>query len=173
MTSYIASGFTSHTRFTPVKRSFSYNLSYLLIHLPTAKELNNYFGFSWNKRRLFSLDDATYLNQTNASIEEKATAFMKKHAPEINYHSAYLLTSPKAFGFNFNPVSFIYFLDTSNKIIGIIAEVHNTFNEKHIYLLTEPKEDGNYLTFESKKEFHVSPFLRPKESIVFYFQKNR
>ena len=95
MTSYIASGFTSHTRFTPVKRSFSYNLSYLLIHLPTAKELNNYFGFSWNKRRLFSLDDATYLNQTNASIEEKAT-FMKKHTR--NQLSFRLLVNvPKSF----------------------------------------------------------------------------
>ena len=82
-----------------------------------------------------------------------------------------MLTSPKAFGFNFNPVSFIYFLDTSNKIIGIIAEVHNTFNEKHIYLLTEPKEDGNYLTFESKKEFHVSPFFKTEGKYCFLFSK--
>ena len=95
MTSYIASGFTSHTRFTPVKRSFSYNLSYLLIHLQTAKKINNCWGFAWNKRWLFSLDDATYLHQTDQPIEEKARLFMTKHAPEVNYHSVYLLTPQK------------------------------------------------------------------------------
>ena len=125
-----------------------------------------------NDDYFFLLDDATYLDQTDASIEGKGNCIHEKTRTrnQLSFR-LFLLTSPKAFGFNFNPVSFIYFLDTSNKIIGIIAEVHNTFNEKHIYLLTEPKEDGNYLTFESKKSFMCHLFLRPKESIVFYFQK--
>ena len=84
----------------------------------------------------------------------------------------FLLTSPKAFGFNFNPVSFFYFLNASNKIIGIIAEVHNTFNEKHIYLLTKPKEEGNYLTFESEKEFHVSQFFKTEGKYCLFQKKS-
>ncbi len=97
---------------------------------------------------------------------------MHQHAPDVHYQSIYLLTCPTFFNLNFNPVSFFYFVDKNQTIRAIIAEVHNTFNEKHTYLLTHPRVEGNNLTFEHQKELHVSPFYNTEGKYCFLFSKN-
>lgn len=56
-----------------------------------------------------------------------------------DYPHAYLITAPKFLGYSFNPVSFWYLYSVDNELTAIIAEVNNTFGERHIYLL-KPSE---------------------------------
>ncbi|MEK9726698.1 MAG: DUF1365 family protein [Candidatus Margulisiibacteriota bacterium] len=172
LTSQLCDGHTSHTRFSPIKRTFKYNLSYLLVHLNTSKKLNNITGFHWNSKRFFSLHDDTYLIPNQGTVYEKACHFIHANAPQVNYKHVYLLTCPRFFNLNFNPVSFFYYLDKAQKIKAVIAEVHNTFKEKHIYLLTDPVIKGDHLYFENKKELHVSPFYKTEGKYCFLFSKN-
>ena len=169
LNSKIGKGFTTHTRSHPIKRSFRYNLSYLFVDLDEIDRLNQLPFFNWNKKRFFSLSDRTYLMPGSQSIKEKLSLFMKKNAPNIRFSKAYLLTSPGFFGINFNPVSFFYLKDSNHDVAAIIAEVHNTYNEKHLYLLSNPTEKKEWLSFDHTKEFHVSPFFTVMVAVSFLF----
>ena len=69
-----------------------------------------------------------------------------------------LLAMPRLLGFVFNPLS-IYFCEGSGGgLCAILYEVHNTFGERHTYVL--PVEaDGATVRQQVAKQFHVSPFL--------------
>lgn len=70
-----------------------------------------------------------------------------------------LLTQPRFLGYWFNPVSF-WMLIQDDALIAVIAEVNNTFGQRHSYLLARPGLAP--ITAETKlaarKMFHVSPF---------------
>lgn len=70
-----------------------------------------------------------------------------------------LLTQPRFLGYWFNPVSFWMVLE-GNALCAVIAEVNNTFGQRHSYLLVQP--DFAPITPASqlcaRKVFHVSPF---------------
>lgn len=70
-----------------------------------------------------------------------------------------LLTQPRFLGYWFNPVSF-WMLIQGDALIAAIAEVNNTFGQRHSYLLVRldfaPITAATELT--ARKVFHVSPF---------------
>ena len=70
-----------------------------------------------------------------------------------------LLMQPRFLGYWFNPVSF-WMLIEDDALIAVIAEVNNTFGQRHSYLLAQP--DLSPISAETKltarKVFHVSPF---------------
>ena len=69
--------------------------------------------------------------------------------------------SRRVLGFVFNPVSFWYCHNRSGDLMAVLAEVNNTFGERHNYLLAHPDgrriRDGEVLV--RRKVFHVSPFM--------------
>jgi DUF1365 family protein len=67
---------------------------------------------------------------------------------------------PRVFGYVFNPVSFWFVHDKTGQLRVLLAEVNNTFGQKHQYLLnaqTLSPIDGD-AELECMKVFHVSPF---------------
>lgn len=93
-----------------------------------------------------------------------------------------LLTQPRYFGYEMNPVSFYYcFDDSDQQVQTIVAEVNNTpWGERHCYILDRSNQpadsahslqtrDSNAekttsaarrLRFRHGKRFHVSPFMK-------------
>lgn len=73
----------------------------------------------------------------------------------------WLQTFPRVFGFVFNPVSFWYCFDSEGGLRAVLAEVSNTFGERHCYLIAHrdqrPIQAGD--EFRCDKVFHVSPFF--------------
>ena len=47
-----------------------------------------------------------------------------------------LLTNLRLLGYVFNPVSYFYCYGADGELAAIVAEVGNTFGERHPYLLT-------------------------------------
>ncbi|KIM29341.1 hypothetical protein M408DRAFT_8355 [Serendipita vermifera MAFF 305830] len=77
----------------------------------------------------------------------------------------WLLTSPSYFGFEgINPLSTWFCYDKTRSLILVLLEVHNTFGERHVYVLkagvgedhTRPEGVDHQWTFP--RQFHVSPF---------------
>jgi uncharacterized protein len=56
-------------------------------------------------------------------------------------------------GYVFNPVSFWFCEDHTGRLQAVLAEVSNTFGERHAYLLRADR------ALEARKVFHVSPFF--------------
>ena len=70
-----------------------------------------------------------------------------------------LLTQPRFLGYWFNPVSFWMMIE-GDQLLAVIAEVNNTFGQRHSYLLVRPgcAPITARCTLSAPKVFHVSPF---------------
>jgi DUF1365 family protein len=82
----------------------------------------------------------------------------------------WLHTYPRVLGYAFNPVSFWHCHRDDGSLAAIVAEVNNTFGERHCYLLA-----GAGLAYgrelEARKVFHVSPFCRVEGRYRFRFMR--
>jgi DUF1365 family protein len=64
-----------------------------------------------------------------------------------------MLTHARSLGHAFNPLTVFFCLDAENRLGTAVLEVHNTYGERHCYLL---RLDGSRARVD--KEFYVSPF---------------
>ncbi len=84
-----------------------------------------------------------------------------------------LQTMPRIFGFVFNPVSFWFCHDRAGALRVVLAEVSNTFGERHNYLVHHPDlrpiVPGDEL--RASKCFHVSPFFPMRGEYRFRFEQ--
>ncbi len=82
-----------------------------------------------------------------------------------------LVTMPRVFGFVFNPVSFWLCFDTADKLRAVLAEVNNTFGERHCYLCfhDDHRPIAPQDSLRTRKVFHVSPFIDVKGEYRFRF----
>lgn len=89
---------------------------------------------------------------------------------ELREGEAWLQTYPRVLGFAFKPVSFWYVHRPDGGLHAIVAEVNNTFGERHCYLL-----GGDDLAWgrevRADKVFHVSPFCQVQGQYRFRFMR--
>ena len=65
-----------------------------------------------------------------------------------------MAANARAFGNGFNPISVFWCFDDAGALAGVIVEVHNTYGDRHAYLV-HPDEQGRAST---DKAMYVSPF---------------
>jgi uncharacterized protein len=65
-----------------------------------------------------------------------------------------VLANARSLGYVFDPLTTFFCLDATGRLEGVLAEVHNTYGERHCYPL---RLDGSRARVD--KEFYVSPFL--------------
>ncbi len=82
----------------------------------------------------------------------------------------WLQTYPRVLGYSFKPVSFWYCFEDSSQgaLRAVVAEVNNTFGERHCYVLHAPRWGE---TVSADKVFHVSPFCAVQGHYVFCFTR--
>ena len=82
----------------------------------------------------------------------------------------WLQTYPRVWGYSFKPVSFWYCFDDTAKgrLRAVVAEVNNTFGERHCYVLHAPTWGE---TITADKVFHVSPFCEVQGHYAFCFTR--
>lgn len=77
-----------------------------------------------------------------------------------------LITIPRILGYVFNPVSFFLLRDADGTLQRVLAEVHNTWGERHVYDLAPSSGSGAYRS-HATKSFYVSPFLESEGEYQF------
>jgi len=153
-------GTVMHARFTPVAHKFSYPLYMLAVDLDDLEQLDREVaGFGYNRRSLVSLRDDDYLDG-DGTIRERLARHLGAHAVDSEPARVEMVTMPRVAGYCFNPVSFYYCYKDNGEVSCVVAEVNNTFDERHLYILNRPVagEGSRPLTYLQNKEFHVSPF---------------
>lgn len=148
-----------HTRLGALGHAFGYRGDYLLFspeHFRQSKGLlaRNRFG-------LFSVNDRDY-GGTRGKGRGAAWVWAQLAVAGITRSASMtlgLLTQPRMLGLGFNPVSF-WLLWQDDRLIAMLAEVNNTFGQRHSYLCRNP--DLAPITSQTAlrvdKVFHVSPF---------------
>lgn len=157
-----------HRRLIDPKYHFQYRVFNLLVDIDHLDALDTRLRFfSHNRFNLFSFYDRDHLlgqkpsnsspNPLRAWIEEG----LKAHGIDLMGGRVELFCYPRMLGFVFNPLSVWYCWDNQDRLQAIVAEVRNTFGERHCYLLHEPGAEAMDLTkvYAQTKRFHVSPFL--------------
>lgn len=152
MSNLVFQGSVYHARLEPTEHTFSYPVFFLGLDLD-ALPRTHLFGH--NRRAVFALHDRDYLDvQPGETLATAARRFLGLDAPHVQ-----LVTVPRVLGYVFNPVSFYLAHNDAGTLTAALAEVNNTFGERHVYRLLNPVTDANGdLLFTSEKVFHVSPF---------------
>jgi len=149
---------TTHARRGEIKNAFVYDVDYVLID-PQSRA----------GPRLFSHDR---LNLASVHTKDHGGAPKQGRgldwAQEVLQNHGFvphpdqrilLLTQPRFLGYGFNPVSFWLVL-RADTLLAVIAEVNNTFGDRHSYLCHLP--DFAAITpadqITAQKIMHVSPF---------------
>ncbi len=173
MRSKIYAGFVEHTRFRPAHHALKYSLFVYCLDLQELEALDEDLPlFGYNRFSLASIHDGDYLDASPGSIREKV---LRRLGPGLaaRVERVFLLTQPRFLTAVFNPVSFYYCFDAKDDLVCCVAEVNNTFGERHVYVLAERSGSGKGFpaAFPTDKAFHVSPFNRVDGSYVLTFSE--
>lgn len=162
MNSAIYTGKVRHTRYEPFLHSFTYRLFMAWLNVDEIENLfKNSFFWNTNGRALIEFRRSDYLFDENISIGDEIRNIVEKETGKRPEGAIYMLTHLRYFGHNFNPVTFYYCFDSNGGTVNtIVAQVTNTpWNERFCYVLDTNENQGEKLSFEKQKQFHVSPFI--------------
>ncbi len=161
-----------HKRHKPVTYEFSHKVFYLILNLNNIKLLPKTKFFSIDRFNIFSLfwknygfkefdDPKNYIYKTLEDFNLK---------PQL-VTDILLITMPRILGYAFNPVSFWLCFSENNDLYAVLAEVNNTFGERHGYLCFNKNLEAikGKQHIVSAKIFHVSPFCEVKGYYKFRF----
>lgn len=156
--SALYTGRVMHRRLRPKLHQLGYRLFSLLIDLDEAEALDRRLRlFSWDRFNLLSIRPGDYGDGSGRPLREQVSDDVARLGLEPPARIA-LLTLPRILGFVFNPLSLFYCYDSSGQLTAVVHEVHNTFGERHRYVLLAAPGDA-VVRQDAPKHFHVSPFL--------------
>ncbi|WP_045211348.1 DUF1365 family protein [Desulfonatronovibrio magnus] len=177
MNSRIALASVSHHRSFSVENSFEYPFICLILDLDEISRLDQSLAlFAVNRNSLLSLSEIDYLSATPENIKSKLFQHIKTSTGKQCDPGSrvYLVTAPRLLGRVFNPVSFYFVFNKQDKLDLAMAEVNNTFGDKHTYILDQQINPGHFpAKFKTDKNFHVSPFFDLKGEYLFNFEDIR
>lgn len=126
MSSALYRGALVHTRRDHLHRTFRYPVFMAAIDLDELDVLDRDLRlFSHNRRNLFALHDRDYTTSLSSVHDARSIA------PKP---STTLVTNLRFAGYAFNPVSFFLRYE-DDRLVGVIAEVNNTYGGRHCYTL--------------------------------------
>jgi DUF1365 family protein len=163
----IYSGAVMHRRIAPRPHRFRYRVFWLFLDLDELPALAGRLRlFSHNSANLFSLNDADHGDGSATPLRQQVERQLTAAAIDISGGAIRLFCMPRTLGYEFNPLSIYFCHRADGALAAVIYEVHNTFGERHSYLIpAETKE--RVLHQHCRKTFFVSPFMNMEMSYAF------
>lgn len=144
-------GEVSHTRRFPLRHSFRHRAYQWLVDLDELPVLPRWL------RPLARFEVADHLDggRLGGGIRGDLKRFLARRSVTLAPTDRVLmLANARVLGHVFDPLTVFWCLDADHRVRAVVFEVHNTYGERHAYLL-EVDEDGRART---DKAFYVSPF---------------
>jgi DUF1365 family protein len=164
----ILDGEIVHRRARPARHAFAYRGFCLRLPLSRLHELPSR-GVARNAAGLIAFHEADHGDGGSPLAWIRAICAREGVAAD---GEVVLYAFPRMLGYLFAPVSFWAVHDRHGDLRAVLAEVRNTFGERHDYLVAPP--DGRPIaageTLVARKVFHVSPFCEPKGRYAFRFR---
>ncbi|MEO1677528.1 MAG: DUF1365 domain-containing protein [Pseudomonadota bacterium] len=152
-------GQTYHGRKGAVKNAFRYGVDYVICE-PERAPARGPRLFSRNRANLANLRDADHGGTPGKGTGARWARRVLAEAGVPATGRLLLMAQPRILGHVFNPVSFWLAEDELGRLRAVIAEVTNTYGDRHSYLAVRgdhgPISKDDVLT--AQKIFHVSPF---------------
>lgn len=152
-------GSVQHIRLRPRRHALRYRLYSLFIDLDELPQIARASRlFSYNRFNLFSLYDRDFGDGSNGSLRERVTNQLRAAGLPAD-GAIRLLAMPRVLGYAFNPISIFFCHAANGSLAAIHYEVHNTFGERHAYLLAVEAAASEVVNQSCDKTLHVSPFM--------------
>ncbi|WP_234352193.1 DUF1365 domain-containing protein [Streptomyces sp. NRRL F-6492] len=139
----------AHARTAPLRHSFRHRTYLWCVDLDALPVLPA------PVRPLARFDARDHFTGRAGSIRAGLDAYLADHGVDLGGGRVVMLAHARVFGFVFNPLSVYWCHDATGAPVCVVAEVHNTYGQRHCYLL-RPDAGG---TAEADKAFYVSPFF--------------
>jgi len=161
-------GEVRHRRIRPRAHAFRYRAFFVRAPLEALEGRSGNVLFGMNRAALIGLSAADHGRGTPLRLW---LAGLLESAGVRADGAIWLHAFPRVLGYAFKPVSFWFCHRADDALVAIVAEVNNTFGERHVYLLAQP--DGSPLPqgveLRARKSFHVSPFCTVEGRYRFRF----
>jgi DUF1365 family protein len=139
----------THGRTERVHHGFAYRHATWLVDLDELPRLPRLL------RAVARFDARDHLGDPRATIRDNVDAYLAANDIDLAGGSILMLATPRSLGHAFNPLTVYWCHDRVGALRCVVAEVHNTYGERHCYLL-RPDADGRA---SAAKAFYVSPFF--------------
>ncbi|WP_026424940.1 DUF1365 domain-containing protein [Actinokineospora inagensis] len=137
-----------HVRFERIDQDFAHRTYLWLVDLDHLPELPRWL------RPFARFEARDHLGDPGESIKDNLVGWLARQGVTVTGR-VLMLTNARVLGYVFNPLT-VYWVHTADGDLDcVVAEVHNTYGERHCYLL-RTDQAGRATT---PKEFYVSPFL--------------
>ena len=164
----IGFGHVWHRRLRPVEHAFRYPGYFLMLPMRSLRTQPD-AALRRNRRGWLSFHDGDH---GEGGCDALAWFEQLLHSEGIADADGevWLHTFPRVLGYVFKPVSFWYAHRADGSLAAVLAEVNNTFGERHAYLLAGPDLDWGREQV-ARKQFHVSPFCEVRGEYRFRFER--
>jgi len=174
----IGFGQVRHVRRRPTVHAFHYGAYFLMLPMRSIQQqidskVRPPLDLPINRAGWLSFHD---VDHGDGRLPEQGGALawlgelLEKEGVKDATGEVWLQTFPRVLGYTFKPVSFWYCHRADDTLAAIVAEVHNTFGERHCYLLDTPRWGHTEM---ASKVFHVSPFCEVKGHYQFRFMRTQ
>lgn len=162
-----------HERWGARAYRFAYGVYYLCLDLDELDDVDRRCRLlSYERPNVLSLRDADHAVLPGRGLTASVRGRLIARGVELRDARVSLLTNARVFGYVFNPVSFILVRSGDGRLRHVVAEVHNTHGECHLYdLERQAEDDHNVYRAQAKKEFYVSPFIDMDARYEFSFRE--
>lgn len=157
-------GTVMHRRLRPRPHRLRYRVFWMLFDLDGIDRLPQQLRlFSRNRFNAVSFYDADHGDGSVRPLREQVEKHLAASGIALDGGAIRLFCMPRIFGYGFNPLSVYFCYRRDGALAAILYEVHNTFGERHTYLIpvTAPTAvtDPAVVDQHCRKVFYVSPFL--------------
>jgi DUF1365 family protein len=159
----IGFGRVMHVRLHPASHRFDYPVYFVRLPVHNLARIETR-GFSRNRFNFLSFYEADHGD--GGDCLAWARSLLQSNGLTAD-GEIWLTTFPRVLGYTFKPVSFWHCHRADGELVAVLAEVNNTFGERHVYLL---RTDDPAATLRAEKVFHVSPFFPVRGQYTFNFQ---
>jgi DUF1365 family protein len=139
----------THSRRDRVRRTFRHRIYLWLVDLDALPVLPRWL------RPFGRFESADHIGAPERSIRQNLDAWLATQGVDLQGGRVVMLANARSLGYVFNPITLYWCSLPGGRTECVVAEVHNTYGERHCYLL-RPDAKGRANT---GKEFYVSPFL--------------
>ncbi|GAA3226110.1 DUF1365 domain-containing protein [Pseudonocardia petroleophila] len=138
-----------HVRRKAVQRSFGHAVYLWLVDVDALPELPRWL------RPFARFEARDHLGDPDRTIRQNLDAWLATQGVDLRGGQVLMLANARVLGYVFNPISVYWCHRPDGALECVVAEVHNTYGERHCYLLRT--DDAGRA--ETGKDFYVSPFL--------------
>ena len=137
-----------HIRTTPLRNAFRYRSYQWLVDLDALPTL------ALPLRPFARFESRDHMGDPARSLRENVDAYLAEAGIDLHGGQIRMLANARVLGHVFNPLTVYWCHQPDGSLRCVIAEVHNTYGQRHRYLL-QTDERG---LAETSKQFYVSPF---------------